>query len=124
MASLASGTPLSVLVDHGLAENVVELLVAGGVGTLERLASMTPEELVTVQGIDEELVGRITTAVNAYYEAYEEGGAQQEQAETQTSGLVLSSAEPPAEAPPAPEAGAEPSPEESDTIESSGLPAD
>lgn len=127
MASLAAGTPLSVLVEHGLAERVPELLIAGGVGTVERLASMTPEELTSIQGIDDELVGRITAAVNAFYQDYEAAAAH-EHPQTQTADPVLDAAAP-APPPPADAASdaagdAEPSPGESDTIESSGLPAE
>jgi N utilization substance protein A len=131
MASLAAGTPLSVLIDHGLAEQVLETLLDAGVGTVEKLASMTPEELLAIEAIDEELLGRITAAVNAYYEAYEEGGP----AETQTSSPVLadeahsgappeSGAENAEQAAPEEAANAELPTEESDTIETSGQPAD
>jgi len=134
MASLAAGTPLSVLIDHGLTEPSLELLVNAGAGTVERLASMTPEELLAIEGIDDELLGRISDAVNAFYQGYEEAG----QAETQSADPVSESQAPqePAEktdSGPSPEAvaaaepdtepNAEPSTQESDTIETSGHPA-
>ena len=44
MAALVpSGAPVSILIDHGLGEDVVEKLVEGGVGTVEKLGSMTPK---------------------------------------------------------------------------------
>ena len=44
-ALVVPGAPVSVLLDHGLAEEVVEKLMAAEVSTVERLGSMTPEEL-------------------------------------------------------------------------------
>ncbi len=49
-----SGAPVSVLIDHGLDEQIVEKLVGAGIGTVERLGSMTPEELEIIPDIDEE----------------------------------------------------------------------
>jgi N utilization substance protein A len=72
MAALVpSGAPVSVLIDHGLAEEIVESLIAGGVGTVEKLGSMTPEELETIPGIDPDTVQKILNAVNAYYAQFE-----------------------------------------------------
>lgn len=123
MASLAAGTPLSVLIEHGVPEHVLETLLNAGAGTVERLASMTPEELLAIDGVDEELLGRITAAVNAFYQGYEDAGA----TETGSSESVLTAAVAAETASAgsgetAPEA--EPSAQESDTIESSGQPAD
>ncbi len=67
MASLAAGAPLSVLLDHGMTEPVLETLVAAGVGTVERLGSMTPEELEQLPGVDPSMIEGIGSAVNAYY---------------------------------------------------------
>jgi N utilization substance protein A len=55
------------LADHGLAEEIVEKLIAGGVGTVEKLGSMTPEELEALPGIGSEVIEKILMAVNAYY---------------------------------------------------------
>src|SRR3981081_940728 len=38
------GGPGSVLLEHGLPENVVEKLLEAGIPTVERLGSMTPED--------------------------------------------------------------------------------
>ena len=43
-----SGAPVSILIDHGLPEHIVETLVGAGIGTVERLGSMTPEELEAI----------------------------------------------------------------------------
>jgi N utilization substance protein A len=66
-----SGAPVSVLIDHGLAESIVEKLVASGIGTVERLGSMTPEELESIPDIDESIVGQIQTAVVSFYGQYD-----------------------------------------------------
>ena len=62
MAAVVPGAPVSVLVDHGLTEAMVEILMAGGVNTVESLGSMTPEDLEAVPGIDPETVEAIQTA--------------------------------------------------------------
>ncbi len=66
-----SGAPVSVLMDHGMPESVVEQLVGAGIGTVERLGGMTPEELEAIPGVDEELVTRIQTSVVAFYSQYD-----------------------------------------------------
>jgi N utilization substance protein A len=71
MAAVVPGAPVSVLVDHGLTEAMVETLMAGGVNTVESLGSMTPEDLETVPGIDPATVEAIQTAVNSYYGQFE-----------------------------------------------------
>jgi len=80
-----SGAPLSVLIDHGLSEGIAELLVGAGVGTVERLGSMTPEELEAIAGIDEATVGQIQTAVMSFY-------GQFEQAEEEAAGVEAEAA--------------------------------
>src|SRR5690349_15071656 len=80
-ALVAPGAPVSVLLDYGLQEKVIEKLVEAGVGTVEKLGGMTPEELEEIPGIGVELVERIQETVNAYYSQFEEGqggGAEEE----------------------------------------------
>lgn len=73
MADLVmSGAPVSVLLDHGLEEEVVERLIAANIGTVERLGAMTPEEFQSIPGIDENVVGQIQSAVVSYYGQYDE----------------------------------------------------
>jgi transcription termination/antitermination protein NusA len=68
MASLTnSGAPVSVLIDYGLPEAVAEQLLAGGVSTVEKLGSMTPEQIIAVPGVGIENMEKIGEAVNAYY---------------------------------------------------------
>jgi N utilization substance protein A len=72
MADLViSGAPVSVLMDHGLPEPVLEALVGAGIGTVERLGEMTPEELEAISGIDETTVQQIQSAVMAFYGSYD-----------------------------------------------------
>src|SRR5438270_2443982 len=66
-----SGAPVSVLLDHGLGEAIVEKLVGAGIGTVERLGSMTPEELEAIPNIDESVVEQIQSAVVSFYGQYE-----------------------------------------------------
>ena len=76
-ALVAPGAPVSVLIEYGLSEKVAEKLVEAGVGTIEKLGAMTPEELEEIQGIGPESVEQLQDAVNAYYSQIEEGqGAQ------------------------------------------------
>jgi N utilization substance protein A len=88
MAALVpSGAPVSVLIDHGLAENVVEKLLEGGVNTVEKLGAMTPEELETLPGVGPDMIEKILMAVNGYYGQFEEGGLEPEPvAEEQSEG--------------------------------------
>ncbi|GIU73790.1 MAG: hypothetical protein KatS3mg004_0877 [Bryobacteraceae bacterium] len=125
MAAMAMGTPVSVLLDYGLSEAALEKLLAGGVGSVEKLGSMTPEELLEIEGITEEFLSEIGISVNAYYQ-HLEGGAQPEAA--------AAAAEPPAgtapetevpapagEAQPAAgEAAAEPEPQAASPVPESG----
>jgi N utilization substance protein A len=67
-----TGAPVSVLIDYGLPEGIVELLIGAGIGTVERLGSMTPEELEDIPGIDEEVVAQIQSVVVSFYGQYEE----------------------------------------------------
>ncbi len=72
-----TGAPVSVLLDHGLDEVIVEQLVAASVGTVEKLGSMTPEELEAIPNIDEAIVSQIQSAVVSFYGQYdEESGAE------------------------------------------------
>ncbi len=82
MAALVGpGAPVSVLIEYGLAENLVEKLVESGVGTIEKLGGMTPEQLEEIQGIEPTMVQRIQEAVNAYYSQFEEPAAASEPVE-------------------------------------------
>ena len=66
-----TGAPVSVLIDHGLPEQIVEQLVTADIGTVERLGSMTPEELEAIPGINEKVVEQIQSSVVAFYDQYD-----------------------------------------------------
>jgi len=70
-ALVVPGAPVSVLMDHGITEKVVEKLMQAGIPTVERLGSMTPEELQEIEGIDPDTVEGIQLAVNSYYMQFE-----------------------------------------------------
>ena len=74
-ALVAPGAPVSVLIEYGLGENVAAKLVEAGVGTIEKLGGMTPEQLDEIQ-IGPEAVEKIQEAVNAYYGQFESTGAE------------------------------------------------
>src|SRR5207249_7919885 len=64
---LSTGAPVSALIEFGLAESIVDALVKGDIGTVEKLGSMTPEQLESIEGIDPDSVNRIQQAINSYY---------------------------------------------------------
>jgi len=82
-ALVAPGAPISVLLDYGLQENIVEKLFAGGVPTVERLGGMTPEELEVIPGIGPDLVEHIRDVVVSYYGQYDDAAEVPQDAESQ-----------------------------------------
>jgi N utilization substance protein A len=70
-ALVVPGAPVSVLLDHGVTDDIVEKLVLAGIPTVEALGAMTPEDLEAIPGIDPGMVERIQTAVNGYYGQFE-----------------------------------------------------
>jgi transcription termination/antitermination protein NusA len=72
MSSLVvPGAPVSVLLDHGLTEEVVAKLVEANIATVEKLGSMTPEELESIPEIGPDAVELIQLSVNSYYGQFE-----------------------------------------------------
>jgi N utilization substance protein A len=71
-ALVVPGAPVSVLVDHGLTETIVEKLMEAGITTVEKLGAMTPEQLEEIPSIGKEIVESIQLAVNSYYNQFEE----------------------------------------------------
>ncbi|MEO7145992.1 MAG: transcription termination factor NusA, partial [Bryobacteraceae bacterium] len=70
-ALVVPGAPVSVLIGHGLPESLVEKLIASSIATVEKLGSMTPEDLEAIPGIEPQLVEKIQAAVNGYYSQFE-----------------------------------------------------
>jgi transcription termination/antitermination protein NusA len=144
MAALVSpGAPVSVLIEYGLTENIVETLVAAGVGTIDQLGSMTPEQIEEIPGFGAEMVESIQLYVNAYYSQFEDAppaAAQESEevsvavADAEEEGMPagnagdlaagdLDAGDP--DGIPAPVAAAEPEagePEESGTMDNAGSP--
>jgi N utilization substance protein A len=106
MASMAIGTPVSVLLDYGLSEAAIEKLIAGGVGSVEKLGAMTPEELLEIDGITEEFLTEIGVSVNAYYQQLESGAQAAGAAPAAEPAAEPAPAATPAEAPAGPAAPA------------------
>src|SRR5258705_4086674 len=72
-ALVAPGAPVSVLIDYGMGEKLAEKLVESGIATVEKLGSMTPEQLEEIQGIGPKMVEKIQQSVNAYYGQFDAG---------------------------------------------------
>ena len=111
MAALtAPGTPLTEL--QGVGPKTIEKLEAAGITSVEKLADMTPEQLVEIPGIGEKMVEKIHQSVAAYFEALEaqalaapEPGAETLEAGGQGTAESAEKPEGPGEVPEAPEAG-------------------
>ena len=101
MAALVpTGAPVSVLIDHGLAEDIAEKLIEAGVGTVEKLGAMTPEELEAIPSIEPDIVEKILVSVNSYYSQFETaaetGEMQAESEDVAVAETVEAAAEEPA----------------------------
>ena len=73
MAALVTQTATPLENVLGLGEGLVEKLKAAGVGTVESLADMTPEQLEAIEGIGPKTVEKISIAVNNYFASLEGG---------------------------------------------------
>ena len=80
------GTPIAVLAGYGLAETLIEALVGADVGTVEKLGSLTPEELQQLPGVGEEAIQSLYTAINGFYSQFE---AQVEASEEESTGEAV-----------------------------------
>ena len=128
-ALVAPGAPISVLAEYGLDEIILDKLLETGMGTIERLGSMTPEQLEEIQGIGPQTVEKIQESVNAYYSQFEdpvqETPVQEAVAEEVSEPAAEEVSEPAAEEP-AIEAETAAAPEETaeqfGTIEDAGSP--
>ncbi len=67
-------TPLDELA--GIGPKTVERLQAHGINAIERLADMTPEQLMEIPGIGEKMVEKIRAAVANYFERLESGATE------------------------------------------------
>jgi N utilization substance protein A len=74
---MVSGEPVSMLLQYGMDEATVDTLVRADVGTIEKLASMTPEDLEALPDIDAEIVAGIQAVVHAYFATLEQAVQQE-----------------------------------------------
>jgi len=87
MTALTSpGTPLSELA--GVGPKTIEKIEAAGITSIERLADMTPEQLMELPGIGEKMVEKIHLAVRTYFEALEAQQAAPEEAPAEEAATV------------------------------------
>src|SRR6201997_1158922 len=68
-ALTAPTTPLTALA--GVGPKTIEKVEAAGINNVEKLAGMTPEQLMEIPGIGEKMVDKIYQAVNRFYEGGE-----------------------------------------------------
>src|SRR4051794_13844346 len=93
-ALVAPGAPVSVLIEYGLAENIVDALLGAGIGSIEKLGGMTPEQLAEIQGIGPGAIEQLQDSVNAYYGQYEESVDVPQSDESQQQEPALETEEP------------------------------
>ncbi len=108
MAALtAPGTPLAEL--KGVGPKTLEKIEAHGVTTIEKLADMTPEQLMEIPGIGEKMVEKIQVAVATYFQSLEEQQAARaaEAGEAEQAAATSEAVEESAEAPAVEESPAE-----------------
>jgi N utilization substance protein A len=86
-ALTAPATPLTSLA--GVGAKTIEKIEAAGISSVEKLAGMTPEQLMEIPGIGEKMVDKIYQAVNRFYEGGTEPAA--------ATGEAAASAQAPAE---------------------------
>src|ERR1700674_548368 len=72
-ALTAPTTPLTALA--GVGPKTIEKIEAAGISSVEKLAGMTPEQLMEIPGIGEKMVDKIYQAVNRFYEGGAEAAA-------------------------------------------------
>jgi N utilization substance protein A len=72
-ALTAPATPLTALA--GVGPKTIEKIEAAGITNVEKLAGMTPEQLMEIPGIGEKMVDKIYQAVNRFYEGGTEAAA-------------------------------------------------
>jgi N utilization substance protein A len=72
-ALTAPVTPLTALA--GVGAKTIEKIEAAGITSVEKLAGMTPEQLMEIPGIGEKMVDKIYQAVNRFYESGTEAAA-------------------------------------------------
>ena len=90
-AIVPSGVPLTTLLEHGLSQKSVDRVVESGTETVEKLADMTPEQLLEIKGIGPKMVEKIQLAVNSFYLQFEEAVQLAEVAENEPATTLFNS---------------------------------
>jgi N utilization substance protein A len=100
-ALVVPGAPVAVLIDYGVPEYLVERLMQAGISTVEKLGSLTAEELEAATQIDAGELETIQAAVNSYYAQFEtaavEAGLEPVEAESETQPETEAPVEQPAD---------------------------
>jgi transcription termination/antitermination protein NusA len=118
MAALtAPGTPLSEL--KGVGPKTLEKIETHGVASIEKLADMTPEQLMEIPGIGEKMVEKIQVAVASYFQSLETQQAVREPSEAEPVEVSSAATLEGGDAPPGHEPGAE-----TTAVEGSPAPAE
>jgi N utilization substance protein A len=94
-ALTAPVTPLTSLA--GVGAKTIEKIEAAGINSVEKLAGMTPEQLMEIPGIGEKMVDKIYQAVNRFYEGGTEAAVAAATGEAATTSEEAAVAEAPAE---------------------------
>jgi len=85
-ALTAPTTPLTALA--GVGPKTIEKIEAAGITNVEKLAGMTPEQLMEIPGIGEKMVDKIYQAVNRFYEGGGEAAAATSETAENTDALA------------------------------------
>jgi N utilization substance protein A len=99
---LPAGTPIGVLADFGVPENLIAALAGCGVSTVEKLGSLTPEQLEQLPEVGEESIPSLYNAIQSFYAQVEAAAAETPIEEKQlvpeaTADLPAAAAEPASE---------------------------
>src|SRR5271154_4128966 len=112
-ALTAPTTPLTALA--GVGAKTIEKIEAAGIANVEKLAGMTPEQLMEIPGIGKKRAKKIYQAVNRFYEGGEAAAATAEAALPEAA--EGEAVEPVAEQAPAEEAAVAEAPQHGETVE-------
>ncbi len=121
-ALTAPATPLTQLT--GVGPKTIEKIEAAGISSLEKLAAMTPEQLMEIPGIGEKMVDKIYQAVNRFYEGAEAPAEGQGAAAAETASGDAAPAATAVEAAPAEAAATEETAETAGAESSTNAPAE
>src|SRR5437868_8041337 len=67
MQQLQETIPIPLETMPGLTQSLIQKLEAAGIGTVEQLANLAPEDLQNIQGIGEKTIEKISDALSEYY---------------------------------------------------------